>query len=181
MLQGIPYRLITPAEAGISLDVPETGDTFEENARQKAVAYARASKLPTLADDSGLEVDALHGEPGVRSRRFAGEHASDEERIALLLERLKGVEWDKRTARFVCVMAVAGGQNKVHISKGECRGVIAFEPRGRGGFGYDPVFYLPELGKTMAELSPEMKNRISHRARAAAGVREILERLAVSD
>ncbi len=177
LFEGISYQIVTPGEVGISLKVPETGDTLEENARQKAVAYAETSKLLTLADDSGLEVDALGGAPGVRSRRFAGKEASDEERMALLLEKLKGVEWEKRTARFRCVMAIAGPQKTVRLCEGECRGIIAFEPVGKSGFGYDPVFYLPELGKTMGELPPGVKNEISHRARAAQKAREVLSKM----
>lgn len=177
LLQGIPYEVVTPQSAGVNLAVAETGTTMEENAREKATAYARASGLLTLADDSGLEVDALNGEPGVRSKRYAGEHASDEERVAFLLRKLKNIDWDKRTARFRCVMAIALSDKECRQCEGECRGIIALEPRGEGGFGYDPIFYLPELGKTMAELPMDIKNHISHRARAALKARAILEQL----
>lgn len=177
LLEGIPFTLVSLAQKGINQPVEETQDTIEGNARLKAVTYASLSRLLTLADDSGLEVDALGGAPGVRSRRFAGEEASDEERITLLLEKLKGVAWEKRSARFRCVMAIADLRRKVRLCEGECRGIIAFEPRGRGGFGYDPVFYLPELGKTMAELPPEVKNEISHRAMAAQQAREVLGKM----
>lgn len=178
LLQEVPFEIVMPREVGIGLNVEETGQTQEENARLKAMAYHRASGLVTLADDSGLEVDALFGAPGVRSKRFAGEHASDGERIAFLLEKLKDVAWEKRTARFRCVMAIADLKGRVYLCEGECPGLIAFEPRGTGGFGYDPVFYLPECGKTMAELSPEEKNRISHRARAAEKARGVLKEIA---
>lgn len=177
MFQGIPYQIVTPRELGLSLEVPETGETLEENAWIKARAYAGAGNLVTLADDSGLEVDALGGAPGVRSKRFAGEDASDAERINLLLEKLKNVEWEKRTARFRCVMAIADLKDKIHLVEGECPGFIAFKPRGEGGFGYDPIFYLPEVNKTMAELSPEVKNQVSHRAKAAQKARVILNEI----
>ncbi len=174
LLAGIPYDIVSMAEAGIDLEVAETGSTFEENARLKAAALAAASGLLTLADDSGLEVDALGGEPGVRSARYAGEGATDSERNAYLLEKLKGVPPEKRQARFRCVIAIAAPEGKVQYCSGECPGVIAAAPRGRHGFGYDPVFYLPELGKTMAELAPEQKNQLSHRARAAAEAKKLL-------
>ncbi|HJX13039.1 MAG TPA: XTP/dITP diphosphatase [Dehalococcoidales bacterium] len=178
LLEGIPYEIVTPAGQGISGEVEETGATFEENARLKAAALAAASGLLSLADDSGLEVAALGGEPGPRSRRYAGEGATDAERISYLLDRLKDVPEAGRAARFVCVIAVAAPDGLVGTCEGECRGVITREPRGEGGFGYDPVFYLPELGKTMAELPPEEKNRVSHRARAAEKAREMLMKLA---
>lgn len=175
LFQGISYQLVTPRDVGIKLDVAETGATMEDNARLKARAYADAAGLVTLADDSGLEVDALNGAPGVRSRRFAGERASDDDRIAFILEKLKGVAWEKRTAKFRCVIAIVDINGSMHTCKGECPGVITFEPRGNLGFGYDPVFFLPEMDKTMAELPSEAKNRISHRARAAQKARIILE------
>ena len=177
LLRGLPLTLTYPAQEGIDIEVEETGSTFAENACLKATAYARASGLLTLADDSGLEVDALGGEPGTRSARYAGQGASDEDRYRLLLSKLKGVPWERRTARFRCVIAVARPQGEVRIAEGTCEGVIAFEPRGEHGFGYDPVFYMAERGQTMAELELEVKNRISHRARAAEGARRILQEL----
>jgi XTP/dITP diphosphohydrolase len=177
LLKGLPLTLTYPAQEGIDIEVEETGSTFAQNARLKATAYARTSGLLTLADDSGLEVDALGGEPGTRSARYAGQGASDEDRYRLLLSKLEGVPWQQRTARFRCVIAVARPQGEVHTAQGTCEGVIAFEPRGEHGFGYDPVFYVPEHGQTMAELEPEVKNRISHRARAAEGARRILQEL----
>jgi len=170
LLAGLPLELTYPAQEGLDIEVAETGGSFAENARLKAAAYARASGLLTLADDSGLEVDALGGEPGIRSARYAGSGASDEDRYRLLLEKLQGVPWDKRTARFRCVIAVATPAGQVYTAEGTCEGIIAFEPQGEHGFGYDPVFYLPEHGMTMAELPPETKNRISHRARAAHNI-----------
>lgn len=177
LLQGIPQKLVTPEEAGIVLDVDETGGSLEENARLKATAFAEKSNLLTLADDSGLEVDALGGEPGPLSARYAGEGASDKQRVDYLLSRLKDIPWEKRTARFRCVIAIARPQGEVILCNGECRGFIAFEPRGEKGFGYDPIFYLPDLDKTMAELPLEIKNRISHRGQAARKAVEVLKTL----
>jgi XTP/dITP diphosphohydrolase len=174
LLRGVPYRIKTPAELGIAMEVEETGESFEENAALKAAAFAAASGRLSLADDSGLEVDVLGGDPGPRSRRYAGEGASDAERIEYLLERLEGVPEVERTARFRCVIAIAAPGGRVDLCHGECRGIIIPTPRGRHGFGYDPVFYLPELGRTMAELTLAEKNRVSHRARAAARARGVL-------
>ena len=178
LLEGLPLHLTTPAGEGITIEVEETGRSFEENAIAKATEYARISGLTTLADDSGLEVEALGGEPGVLSARYAGEGASDGERIDYLLSKLREVPDEERAARFVCVIAVATPEGKVEVCRGECPGVIARGPRGEGGFGYDPVFYLPALKRTMAELSFEEKNRISHRGRAAREARAVLERRA---
>ncbi len=179
LLQGIPYEIVTLAEQGISTVVDETGGSLEENARLKATALAAESRLLSLADDSGLEVDALGGEPGPLSARYAGEGASDTERINYLLARLQDVPRDKRTARFRCVIAIASPDGAVELCSGECRGFITLAPRGTRGFGYDPVFYLPEPGKTMAELPMELKNRVSHRAKAAEKAREALKKLSV--
>ncbi len=177
LLGDLPYKLVNLAEVRVAA-VDETGGSLEENARLKAVAYAARSQLLALADDSGLEVDALGGEPGVLSARYAGEGASDSDRVNYLLLRLKDVPWEKRTARFRCVIAVATPGGRVELCSGECPGFITFEPRGSQGFGYDPVFYLPELGKTMAELPMELKNQISHRGQAARQVRQALAKLA---
>ena len=177
LLQNLPYEVVTLAKQGINTEVNEDGSSLEENARLKATAYAAESQLLSLADDSGLEVDALGGEPGPLSARYAGEGASDEERITYLLAKLNGVPWEKRTARFRCVIAVATPDGEVELCTGECPGLIAFEPRGTHGFGYDPVFYLPELGKTMAELSLPEKNKVSHRGQAARKVYPVLNRL----
>lgn len=174
LLSGIPFEITTMAEQGIPIDVEETIISFEENARLKATTLAKASGLLTLADDSGLEVAALGGEPGVLSSRYAGEGASDADRIDFLLAKLKDVPESERSARFRCVIAVAEPGGKVELYSGECPGTITTAPRGEQGFGYDPIFYVPELGRTMAQLSPEEKNRISHRARAAEKAREAL-------
>jgi len=175
LLGSTGYRLFSLAERGITEEVPETGDTYEQNARLKALAYARTGQLVAVADDSGLEVDALDGEPGVRSARFAGENISDAEKIKTILNKLQGVLGEERTARFICVIAIATPEGEVELCRGECPGMIAFEPAGEGGFGYDPIFYLPDLGKTMAEVSQETKNRVSHRARAAQIACQVLK------
>ncbi|OGO21501.1 MAG: non-canonical purine NTP pyrophosphatase, RdgB/HAM1 family [Chloroflexi bacterium RBG_16_51_9] len=179
LLQGIPYELVTLAELGIAMVVDEAGGSLEENARLKATVLAAESQLLSLADDSGLEVDALGGAPGPLSARYAGEGASDIERINYLLARLKDVPWEKRTARFRCVIAIATPDKKVELCPGECRGFITLEPKGDHGFGYDPVFYLPELDKTMAELPMELKNQMSHRGQAAGKAREVLKKLSI--
>jgi XTP/dITP diphosphohydrolase len=177
LLRGLHFELVTPGQQGITLEVDENGVTYEENARIKAEWCARSSGLLTLADDSGLEVDALGGEPGIRSSRYAGEGASDADRVNYLLSKMKDVPAEKRAARFKCVIAIAIPDRETQICSGQCEGVITFEPRGANGFGYDPVFYFPEYKRTMAELPEEIKNRISHRARAAQQARPILEKL----
>ena len=177
LLGDLPYALVTLSEEGITTEVAEEGMSLEENARIKAKAYAGESGLLALADDSGLEVDALGGEPGPLSARYAGEGASDMDRISYLLARLKGVPWEQRTARFRAVIAIAIPGGEVELCSGECPGFITFAPRGEHGFGYDPVFYLPELDKTMAELPMELKNQLSHRGKAARKAHEVLEGL----
>jgi len=176
LLQNLPFELVTPAEEGITTVVDEVGESLEENARLKATLLAAESQLLALADDSGLEVDALDGEPGRLSARYAGEGASDRDRVNYLLLRLKNVPWEKRSACFRCVIAVATPGGEVELCSGECRGIMTFEPRGEQGFGYDPVFYLPELGKTMAELPLETKNQFSHRGQAARKVHQVLKK-----
>ncbi|MEE8372158.1 MAG: RdgB/HAM1 family non-canonical purine NTP pyrophosphatase [Dehalococcoidia bacterium] len=175
LLDGLGFELITLAGAGITVEVEETGASMEQNAVLKATGYAELSGLVTLADDSGLEVDALGGEPGPLSRRYAGENATDLERNDYLLAKLRDVPWEKRGARFRCVIAIAASDGNVETCEGVCQGMIAFEPKGEGGFGYDPIFYLPELERWMAELSLDEKNRISHRAKAAREARRLLE------
>ena len=177
LLRNLAYELVTLAEQGITTIVSEVGESLEGNARLKAIVFAGESHLMALADDSGLEVDALGGEPGRLSARYAGEGASDKDRVNYLLSRLKGVPWEKRSACFRCVIAIATPSGEVELCSGECRGFITFEPRGEYGFGYDPVFYLPELDKRMAELPLEIKNQVSHRGQAAREVAQVLERL----
>ncbi len=178
LLKGLDLEMVTLDQAGISQEADESFNTFEENARHKAAFYAELGGLLTLADDSGLEVDALSGEPGVRSSRYAGDNATDADRVDFLLNKLKDVPHQERTARFRCVIAVARPGGQIETAEGACDGYIATEPRGHNGFGYDPVFYLPEFGKTIAELPPEIKNRISHRAMAAVKMRRLLQNLA---
>jgi XTP/dITP diphosphohydrolase len=173
----LPFRLTTLDEQGIDLDVEETGATFAENALLKARAYAQASGLLTLADDSGLEIDALGGDPGVRSARWPTVDTPYPERFKLIFERLANLPPEQRTARFRCVIALARPDGWHELVEGVVEGIIADAPRGANGFGYDPIFYLPALGSTTAELSPEEKHRISHRGRAARAARDVLLRL----
>ena len=166
---GDKITLVTLDEAGFGdLEIIEDGDTFEANAIKKAVTVMRATGLPSISDDSGLCVDALDGAPGIYTARFAGEDATDDQNIAKLLSELDGVDMPQRTARFVCVIAVAVPGKEPVTFRGECEGKILTEKRGVGGFGYDPVFYVEKYGKAMAELAPEIKNSISHRSRALA-------------
>lgn len=177
ILRALPVRLLMPWHIGLELEVLEDGQTYAENAAKKALAYAAASQMTVLADDSGLEVDALSGAPGLHSARYAPqEGANDADRRHLLLHNLAGLPqpW---TARFRCMVAVADPNGALFYGEGEVRGEISPEERGSGGFGYDPVFFIPEYGKTMAELPEEVKNRISHRARAAAAVLPTLRKL----
>jgi XTP/dITP diphosphohydrolase len=168
------FDLVTLDDVGIRDDVEETGATLAENARLKAISYARQSGLLTLADDSGLEVDALGGEPGVYSKRYAGENKSDAERNTFLLNKLRDAPRGKRSARFRCAIAIAAPDGQLWETDGACEGEVGFEPRGTNGFGYDPIFKVAECGVRMAELSTAEKNKISHRARAAQGTRAIL-------
>jgi len=163
LLKGLPFELVTLLEEGIDMVVDEKNTSLEENAQLKA---------------SGLEVDALSGEPGIRSARFAGDSASDKDKVQHLLGRLREVPWEKRTARFRCVIAIATPEGRMELCHGECHGLIAFEAKGDNGFGYDPIFYLPEFDRTMAELPLEIKNQTSHRGRAAQKAHQILEQLA---
>jgi len=175
LLAGSGFALCQLADVGLDNEVEETGETFTENACLKARAYGQASGLLTLADDSGLEVDVLGGSPGVYSARYAGPGASDADRIRKLLAALDGVSWEKRKADFCCVIALSWPDGRLETFEGRCDGVIAFEPKGTNGFGFDPVFYMPEHHCTMAELPTDIKNRISHRGRAAALARERLK------
>jgi XTP/dITP diphosphohydrolase len=171
-------RLLTPPDWPHPLPpVAETGETFAENARLKAEALAQATGLPALADDSGLCVDALGGAPGLHSARWAGPGATDADRNAKLLLALAGVAGGQRTARFVAVVALAAPGRGTITAEGACDGVILDAPRGAGGFGYDPLFLLPALGRTMAELTPDEKNAWSHRARAVSALAPELSRL----
>jgi XTP/dITP diphosphohydrolase len=169
LLLPLESRIIGLNDLSITEEFEETGSTFAENARAKAIACSHLTEFPVLADDSGLEVEALDGRPGVFSARYAGPDASDLDRVRKLLKEVE--EADRgRNARFVCVLAVAQNGNLLLESEGECRGTIAKEPLGRNGFGYDPVFFFAELGKTFAELNEAEKSRYSHRGRATASL-----------
>ena len=176
LFANLGYQIVTLAEKGITKIAIEHGDTFEQNARLKALTYAKPSQLITLADDSGLEVDALPNELGIHSARFAGEDASDEDKVKILLAKLASIPWEKRTAHFKCVIAIATPEGQLELCHGECHGIIAFEAKGENGFGYDPVFYLPGMGKTMAELPLVVKNQLSHRGQAAQKAQQVLQR-----
>lgn len=179
LLKDLQIELVTPAQIGLDLDVIEDGDTYAENATRKAVAFARLSGLVSLADDSGLEVEALDGAPGLYSARYGapdGGKLSDAERRAFLIQNLQGKPppW---TARFHATIAVALPTGETYLAEGFCEGEIIPEERGTGGFGYDPIFLLSELGKTMAELATDEKNRLSHRARAVMNAKQVLAQL----
>jgi XTP/dITP diphosphohydrolase len=177
LLAGLPLELVLPSHLGITLDVIEDGNTYAENAAKKALAFSRAANLPALADDSGLEVDALDGEPGIHSHRYAPmPNASDADRRTYLLSCLadKPRPW---FAHFHCTIALATPTGELQYAEGNCPGEIIPTERGSNGFGYDPIFLLNESGLTMAELSMEDKNRLSHRARAVQAALPILHRL----
>ena len=181
LFAAVPFELVSLSDVGIDEEVPETGETFEDNAVLKAVGYAAMSGMWTVADDSGLEVDALGGEPGVRSARYAGEGATDAQRIALLLQNLDNVPEDRRQARFRCVMALGRPDRASELFRGACHGTIVRSPRGSRGFGYDPIFLVPELGRTMAELADEEKSRVSHRGIAARKAAVALQDMGMHD
>lgn len=164
ILSELGLAVVSQEEAGISLNVEETGGTFYDNARLKAEAAMKASGLPAIADDSGLMADALNGEPGVRSKRYGGEGLTDEERYTLLLRNMEFKE--HRTAKFVSSIVCVFPNGDTVSAEGECEGSILYEPRGNGGFGYDPVFLVAGTGKSMAELTPQEKNSVSHRGKA---------------
>ena len=168
-------HIVSMKEAGIRVDIVEDGTTFEENAKIKARAVAAHTDAIVLADDSGLEIDALNKEPGVYSARYMGEDTSYHIKNASLIERLNGVPDEKRTARFVCAVAAAFPDGSVKTVRGTMEGRIGYEEKGENGFGYDPIFYLPEYGCTSAELSGEEKNKISHRGKALCAIKDELK------
>jgi XTP/dITP diphosphohydrolase len=179
ILAPAPYTLVSPRDFGLDVRVEETGTTFHENAVLKAIAYAEAAGMLALADDSGLEIDALNGEPGVWSARFAGEATPYTERFRLLLERLSDVPEDRRTARYRCVIAMAESAPRglYDVVQGTLEGMIASTPAGTGGFGYDPIFYVRQFGCTVAQMPAEKKHLISHRGKAGAAAAMSLARL----
>ena len=174
ILAGRGYEILSMKEAGIDIDVEENGKTFSENALIKARAISKASGELVLADDSGLEIDALGGEPGIYSARYMGHETSYVEKNNNLIQRLEGVPDEKRTARFVCAMAAVFPDGREKVVVGTMEGRIGYEIAGENGFGYDPIFYLPEYGKTSAEISPEEKNAISHRGKALRAIADLL-------
>ncbi len=177
LLGDLPFNVRSLRDFPEVGEIEEDGESFAENALIKARAGAGATGLLTLADDSGLEVDVLEGEPGVRSARFAGEPKDDSRNNAKLLELLQDIPLNRRTARFKSVIALATPEGEEHLTEGTCEGLIGLQPRGQGGFGYDPLFYVPEYDKTFAELSLEEKNAISHRGKALRAAAAMLERL----
>lgn len=177
LLRDLPLEFTNLAQEEINFEPEETGATFEENAILKASVFAERSGLLTLADDSGLEIDKLGGAPGVRSARYGGtQRGEDVSRYELVLGQMAGIPSPQRTARFRCVIALATPEGQVETAEGSVEGVISFEPRGEQGFGYDPIFFIPEFDCTMAQLPPGTKNRISHRARAAQAALPIIWR-----
>ena len=174
IMEKLDIQLVLQSDLGVDIDVEETGTTFEENSFQKAEAVMKATGLPALADDSGIAVDALNGEPGIYSARYMGEDTSYRIKNANLVERLNGVPDEKRTARFVCAISAALPGGTILRSRGTIEGRIGYEERGENGFGYDPIFYLPEYGCSTAELDPATKNRLSHRGKALEAIKEQL-------
>ena len=174
LFEGLDLELVTPREVGLELDVAETGETFKENARLKARAFAAASGLASLADDSGIEVDALDGRPGVFSARYGGDGLDDEGRVRLLLHELDGVAGPRRECRYRVVLVLVDPAGGEWITEGRCEGWVGLAPSGSNGFGYDPVFYVPTFGKTIAELGPTQKDTISHRGKAARAMADVL-------
>ncbi len=167
ILSRYDMQLVLLSDLGVDVDVDETGTTFEENSMLKAAAVCAATGLPAVADDSGLCVDVLGGAPGIHSARYGGDACrTDRDRLELLLKNLQGVRSEERTARFVCVITLLFPDGRSIVARGTCEGMIAHQARGEDGFGYDPVFYLPHLGRTFAEMGSEAKNAISHRANA---------------
>lgn len=177
ILGDLDYEILSMKEAGIKADIVENGRTFEENAVIKATAISKMAGCLVLADDSGLEVDYMDKMPGIMSARWMGEDTSYTVKNAKIIENLEGVPDEKRTARFVCAIAAAFPDGRVITKRGIIEGIIGYEERGENGFGYDPIFFLPEYGKTTAELSPEEKNKISHRGRALEQIKEELRKL----
>jgi XTP/dITP diphosphohydrolase len=178
LLRDLPLDITNLRDEEIDLEPEETGATFDENAILKASTFAERSGLLTLADDSGLEIDKLGGAPGVHSARYGGtRRGEDVQRYELVLRQLKDVPWAERTARFRCVVAIASPAGEVRTAEGVIEGIIAFDSQGKYGFGYDPIFFIPEFDCTMAQLPPETKNRISHRARAAQAALPIIRKL----
>ncbi len=176
ILSRFDMELVLESELGLQIDVDETGTSFEENSELKARAVMEASGLPAIADDSGLCVDVLGGAPGIYSARYgAPDCVTDRDRLNHLLENMRGVRSEERTARFVCVITLLYPDGRKLAARGSCEGLITFEPRGEDGFGYDPVFYVPSMGCTFAQMGAEYKNKISHRANALSRLEALLD------
>lgn len=177
ILEGFPVEVVSMKEMNITTDVEENGNTFEENSLIKAREISKLTGLPALADDSGLEVDYLNGEPGIYSARYLGRDTDYNYKNNYIIDRLKEAEDKERSARFICVISLVLPDGREFVKKGVMEGRIGYEIKGENGFGYDPIFYLPEYGKTSAELSSDEKNKISHRGKALRAMKEVIAEL----
>lgn len=174
ILKDFPIEVVSMKEMGITADIEENGTTFEENSLIKARALAKLTGLPALADDSGLEVDYLNGEPGIYSARYLGRDTDYDYKNNYIIDKLSGAKGEDRSARFVCVISLVLPDGREFVERGVVEGLIGYEQKGENGFGYDPIFYLPEYGKTSAELPPEKKNKISHRGKALTAMKKLI-------
>ena len=174
ILGDFPIEVVSMKEMGITADIEENGATFEENSLIKARALVKLTGLPALADDSGLEVDYLNGEPGIYSARYLGRDTDYDYKNKYIIDKLSEAKGEERSARFVCVISLVLPDGREFVEKGVVEGLIGYEQKGENGFGYDPIFYLPEYGKTSAELPPEEKNRISHRGKALTAMKKLI-------
>lgn len=174
ILKDFPIEVVSMKEMGITADIEENGATFEENSLIKARALVKLTGLPALADDSGLEVDYLNGEPGIYSARYLGRDTDYDYKNNYIIDKLSEAEGEERSARFVCVISLVLPDGREFVERGVVEGLIGYEQKGENGFGYDPIFYLPEYGKTSAELPPEEKNRISHRGKALTAMKKLI-------
>jgi len=177
ILKDFPIEVVSMKEMGITADIEENGTTFEENSLIKARALAKLTGLPALADDSGLEVDYLNGEPGIYSARYLGRDTDYDYKNNYIINKLSDAQDKERSARFVCVISLVLPDGREFVERGVVEGLIGYEQRGENGFGYDPIFYLPEYGKTSAELSPDEKNKISHRGKALSAMKKLIMNL----
>lgn len=174
ILKDFQVEVVSMKEMGITADIEENGATFEENSLIKARALVKLTGLPALADDSGLEVDYLNGEPGIYSARYLGRDTDYDYKNNYIIDKLSGAKGEERSARFVCVISLVLPDGREFVERGVVEGLIGYEQKGENGFGYDPIFYLPEYGKTSAELPPEEKNRISHRGKALTAMKKLI-------
>lgn len=174
ILKDFPIEVVSMKDMGITADIEENGDTFEENSLIKARALVKLTGLPALADDSGLEVDYLNGEPGIYSARYLGRDTDYDYKNNYIINKLSEAQDKERSARFVCVISLVLPDGREFVERGVVEGLIGYEQKGENGFGYDPIFYLPEYSKTSAELSPEEKNKISHRGKALSAMKKLI-------